>query len=238
VKGSAVTRTEQVYDNIRRDLLNGVHVPGQKLGLVNLADRFGVSQSVIREALTRLAEQHLVVASPQRGFRVREISVEDIADLTEVRVQIESLALNLAIERGDVEWEMSIVASHHALARIPLSADDSVLDEEWPIRHREFHSALLTGCGSPRLIAVTSALRDSAELYRRWYWALTDDHARDLAAEHRRLKELALARDAGAAVSLLAEHIKRAPCALIKYAEEHGMDGLETRCKKRSGGVL
>ena len=233
-----MTRTEQVYDNIRRDLLNGVHVPGQKLGLVNLADRFGVSQSVIREALTRLAEQHLVVASPQRGFRVREISVEDIADLTEVRVQIESLALNLAIERGGVEWEMSIVASHHALARIPLSVEDSVLDEEWPIRHREFHSALLTGCGSPRLIAVTSALRDSAELYRRWYWALTDDHARDLAAEHRRLKELALARDAGAAVSLLAEHIKRAPRALIKYAEEHGMDSLEARCKKRSGGVL
>lgn len=233
-----MTRTEQVYENIRRDLLNGVLAPGQKLGLVNLADRFGVSQSVVREALTRLSEQHLIVASPQRGFRVRELSVEDIADLTEVRVQIESLALKLAIERGDVEWEMSIVASHHALARIPLSPEGSVLDEEWPIRHREFHSALLMGCRSPRLIAVTSALRDSAELYRRWYWALTDHHTRDLAAEHRRLKELALARDVGAAVDLLAEHIKGAPCALIEYAEKHGMDGLEARCQARSDGAL
>jgi DNA-binding GntR family transcriptional regulator len=222
-----VTRTEHVYDDIRRDLLNGVLSPGEKLGLVTLAERFGVSQSVIREALTRLTEQDLVVATPQRGFRVRELSIADMADLTEVRVQIESLALNLAIERGDVEWEMAIVASHHALERTAVSGEDSVFNEAWPIRHREFHSALLVGCSSPRLVAVTSALRDSAELYRRWYWALTDDHTRDLAAEHRRLKELALARDADAAVSLLAEHIKGAPCALIAYAKEHGMDGLE-----------
>jgi DNA-binding GntR family transcriptional regulator len=222
-----MTRTEQVYDHIRRDLLNGVLSPGQKLGLVNLGDRFGVSQSVVREALTRLTEQDLVVASPQRGFRVRELSVADMADLTEVRVQIESLALNLAIERGDVEWEMSIVASHYALERTAVSAEDSVFNEDWPIRHREFHSALLVGCSSPRLVAVASALRDSAELYRRWYWALTDDHTRDLAAEHRRLKELALARDTDAAVGLLAEHIKGAPDALIAYAKEHGMDGLE-----------
>jgi len=222
-----MTRTEQVYDHIRRDLLNGVLSPGQKLGLVNLAERFGVSQSVIREALTRLAEQHLVVASPQRGFRVRELSVADMADLTEVRVQIESMALNLAIERGDVTWEMSVVASHHALERTSVTGENSELNEDWPIRHREFHSALLTGCNSDRLVAVASALRDSAELYRRWYWALTDDHTRDLAAEHRRLKELALARDADAAVSLLADHIKRAPEALIQYAREHDMDDLE-----------
>ena len=60
--------------------------------------------TVVREALTRLAEQGLAVATPQRGFRVRELSVDDIAGLTESRVQIESTALRLAIERGDVQW--------------------------------------------------------------------------------------------------------------------------------------
>jgi DNA-binding GntR family transcriptional regulator len=57
--------------------------------MVELAGRFGVSQSVVREALTRLGERGLVVASPQRGFRVRELSVADIAELTELRVEIE-----------------------------------------------------------------------------------------------------------------------------------------------------
>ena len=70
------TRTEQVYEVIRSELLNGGLRPGQKLKMVELTERFGVSQSVIREALTRLTEQGLLVATPQRGFRVRDLSIE------------------------------------------------------------------------------------------------------------------------------------------------------------------
>jgi DNA-binding GntR family transcriptional regulator len=55
---------------------------------------------------------------------------------------------------------------------------------------------------------------------------LTDDHQRDLATEHRQLKELALARDAGRAIEVLTEHIDRAPSLLIAYAREHGVDEL------------
>ena len=77
---------------LRSELLNGVLHPGQKLKMVELTERFGVSQSVVREALTRLTEQGLLVATPQRGFRVRDLSIEDIAELTETRIQIESLA--------------------------------------------------------------------------------------------------------------------------------------------------
>jgi DNA-binding GntR family transcriptional regulator len=76
---------------------------------------------------------------------------------------------------------------------------------------------------------VANSLRDSAELYRRWYWVLTDDHQRDLAREHRQLKELALARDAGRGIEILAEHIDRAPSLLIAYAREHGVDDLTAR---------
>ena len=85
--------------------------------MVELTERFGVSQSVVREALTRLTEQGLLVATPQRGFRVRDLSIEDIAELTETRVQIESLALRLAIERGDLQWETGILAAHYRLER-------------------------------------------------------------------------------------------------------------------------
>src|SRR6201982_4115719 len=118
------TRTEQVYEVIRSELLNGGLRPGQKLKMVELTGRFGVSQSVIREALTRLTEQELLVATPQRGFRVRGLSIEDIAELPETRIQIESLALRLAIERGDLEWETGILAAHHRLDRTPISRDD------------------------------------------------------------------------------------------------------------------
>ena len=220
------TRTEQVYDRLRSDLLNGILHPSQKLKMVELTERFGVSQSVVREALTRLTEQGLLVATPQRGFRVRDLSIEDIAELTETRIQVESIAVRLAVERGDLQWETGILAAHHRLERTPVTRDDGTVSEDWSGHHRDFHQALLTGCGNRRLESVASSLRDSAELYRRWYWVLTDDHQRDLAAEHRQLKELALARNADRAVEVLTDHIERAPSLLIAYARERGVDDL------------
>jgi DNA-binding GntR family transcriptional regulator len=220
------TRTEEVYEALRSELLNGLLAPDQKLRMVEISDRFGVSQSVVREALTRLAEQGLVVATPQRGFRVRDLSVKDITDLTEARVQIESVALRLSVKRGDVRWEMALLAAHHLLDRTPMVKEGQSVNEDWSCHHRDFHLALLSGCGNPRLEAVASSLRDSAELYRRWNWVLADDHQRDIAAEHRQLRELVLARDADGAVEALAEHIERAPRLLIAHAREHGVDKL------------
>jgi DNA-binding GntR family transcriptional regulator len=226
VSKSPVTRGEEVYDVLRAELLNGVLHPGDKLRMVELARRFSVSQSVVREALTRLAEQGLVISTPQRGFRVRELSVEDIIGLTESRVQIESMALRLAIERGDVRWETEIVAAHHVLERTPVVDADGRFCEPWAVVHRDFHRALTAGCGNARLQGVVLALRDGAELYRRWWWALADDRQRDLSAEHRQLKDLTLARDADAAIQCLTYHIKGAPERLVAYVREHGLDDL------------
>jgi len=226
VTTNPATRTEQVYEILRAELLNGGLHPGQKLKMVELTDRFGVSQSVVREALTRLTADGLLVATPQRGFRVRDLSIEDIAELTETRIQVESLALRLAVERGDLQWETGILAAHYRLERTPVTLADGTVSEDWSTSHRDFHQALLTGCGNRRLESVVNSLRDSAELYRRWYWVLTDDHQRDLAREHRQLRELALARDAGQAIEVLTEHIDRAPSLLIAYAREHGVDEL------------
>jgi DNA-binding GntR family transcriptional regulator len=188
--------------------------------------RFSMSQSVVREAPIRLAEQGLAVATPQRGHRVRTLSVKDIVGLTEARVAIEPVALRLAIERGDVLWETKIVAAHQLLERTRLVDDNGKYREEWGFRHRDFHQALTAGCNNARLQEVVLRLRDSAELYRRWWWALVADRQRDLAAEHRQLKDLTLARDADAAAEALADHIKRAPDQLFAYAYEHGLDDL------------
>ena len=128
----ANTRTEEVYDSLRSDLLNGTIAPGDKLKLVELATRFAVSQSVVREALTRLTEQGLVIATPQRGFRVRELSVRDIAELTEARIQIESITLQMAIERGDMRWETDVLTTHHILERTAVADAEGLFNEQWP----------------------------------------------------------------------------------------------------------
>ena len=223
------TRTEEVYAVLRSELLKGVFQPGQKLRAVELGERFGTSQSVIREALLRLTEQDLLVAEPQRGVRVRDLSIDDIAALTETRVLVESQAFRWSIARGDLAWETAVLGAHHKLEKTPVLAEDGSVNEEWAIRHTDFHTALLAGSGNPRLEGVAGALRDSSELYRRWYWVLTDDHQRDIPAEHRQLKDLALARDADGAVGVLVKHIERAPCQLIAYARERGLARLDDR---------
>jgi DNA-binding GntR family transcriptional regulator len=117
-----------------------------------------------------------------------------------------------------------VVAAHHTLERTPVADAGGGFNEGWSAAHRDFHQTLLAGCTSPRLEGIVASLRDGAELYRRWYWALTDDHARDIAGEHLRLRDLAVARDPEPAVAVLTEHIERAPRELIAYAREHGLD--------------
>jgi DNA-binding GntR family transcriptional regulator len=84
--------------------------------------------------------------------------VADIADLTELRVEIETVALRLAIERGDIQWETGVITALHILERTP------VADAEWVARHRDFHHALIARCNSLRLQEVVQGLRDGAEL--------------------------------------------------------------------------
>ncbi|MFJ4655181.1 GntR family transcriptional regulator [Nocardia sp. NPDC088792] len=223
-KSASASRTEEIFEQLRADVLNGRYVPGQRMKSAELAERFQVSLTVIREALTRLAEQDLLVANPQRGFSVRTLSIADLEDLTSVRIQFETAALRQSFERGDLAWETTVLGAHHTLERTPVVLPDGSFNETWPTIHRDFHRALLAGCGSPRLEAITISLRDSAELYRRWYYAMTDDHDRDIPQEHRDLKDFALARDIDAAIPLLSEHIERAPRRLIAYAAEHGLD--------------
>ena len=70
---------EDVYEALRADVLLGRRLPGARIQLRDLADEHGVSLSVVREAVTRLASEDLVVATPQRGFRVRSLSLDAFA---------------------------------------------------------------------------------------------------------------------------------------------------------------
>lgn len=214
VAGEKTTRGGMVHTLLREDIFQGVYGPGQRLRIVELAERFSVSQSVVREALTRLSEQGLVRAAPQQGFRVVTVSREDLDELTEARVELESLVLRRSVERGDLKWEAAVVAAHHHLGRINPVRPDGTLNSEWFAVHEEFHLTLLQGCGNARLLDAVAALRDAATLYRRWSIPVGQDTERDVAGEHRALVDAVLGRDADRAAELLAQHIDRTSQAL------------------------
>lgn len=209
-------RTARVYETLRADILAGRIAPGSRLGFANLVDRYECSIGALREALQRLSEQALVTAEPKRGFRVMDISPEDLRDLTEARCEIEVLALRYAIARGDLAWESTVVAAHHRLERTPMYVDDDPdrFTDDWVSAHAAFHQALLDGCSNTRILATATALRDSAELYRQWSAPQHDRH-RDIAAEHQAILNAAVVRDADLAGQLLTSHIQRTTDALL-----------------------
>jgi DNA-binding GntR family transcriptional regulator len=202
------TRTEQVYTQLRRDILNGDLRPGARLPFAELSERYGGSMSAIREGLQRLVEQGLVVSEPQLGFRVVSLSIADLADLTVARCEIEGLALRYAIESGDLAWESEIVAAAYALDHTPVDPTEPGLREEWVGAHRRFHTALIAACPNNRLRAIASTLRDAAELYRHWSRNADATSARDIGDEHRHIVDAVLARDVNEAVRLLEQHLR------------------------------
>lgn len=212
------TRAEAVYAQLRSSLLRGDHPPGSKLRISELAERYGVSPSVLREVLSRLSQQGLVVANPQRGFAVPELTTEGLQDLMVARVLVETTALRESVAEGDLDWESSVIGAHHSLQQTHQTDGGGHLTDTWARAHRRFHHVLLAGGRSQTLTDVATGLRDRSDLYVHWSRELARDETRDVAAEHRLITEKAIARDVEGAATALREHIERSASALIAYA--------------------
>jgi DNA-binding GntR family transcriptional regulator len=231
-QGGPRSLSRAVFADVRADILAGTYPPGARLSPKTIAAKADVSLSVVREALTRLAEQGLVDAEPQLGFSVVTLDLDDVRDISKLRVLIEGAAFRDAIEHADIEYETRVLASHHRLARTPQWKDEDrqSITEEWSRAHAQFHSALLSASPSPRLRDLAEGLRETAELYRRWSGTLSapsahgsapDQPPRDIPAEHQALMQAALDRDADLAVKLIGEHINKTTELLAHYVEDH-----------------
>lgn len=199
--------TSAVQERLRADILATRLLPGQKLHIAGLAKQFSVSLAAVREALSRLVADGLVQASDQRGFRVSPVSLADLADVTRTRIDIEGLALRRSIEFGDQAWLDAVEASHDRLRAVPYRYphEPGVHYEEWVVRHRVFHRALVNACGSHWLLGFRDVLHEQSERYRRL--SIRDARkARNVEAEHAAIVEAVLRRDADAAVDALAKH--------------------------------
>ena len=206
----AATRATGLYDQLRGDLLGGVLEPGSKLAIEALAERYCASATPLREALNRLVSDGLVERREQRGFVVAGISEQDLAEITQTRCWLESIALRESMAAHSTAWEEALVLAHHRLARTPRSLSDSRFEDnpEWEPLHRAFHRALISGCGSRWLLSFCEQLADQHHRYRR----LSAPRAfakREVKSEHQQLLEAALEGRADEAVALLCQHFER-----------------------------
>lgn len=204
------TQADLVHHRLRSEILSGRLLPGARIRMNEIAGVHDVSMGAVREALSRLAAELMVVAAAQRGYTVAALSIDELTDLTNTRIAIEQLCLRAAIEDGGLDWEASLLASHHRLQRLSEveSFDHCRINEDWLKAHNEFHSALVSGCRSAWLHKFRASLFLQTERYRRLSVPLrTVD--RDVAGEHQALCDAALARDAAGACGLLRAHLMK-----------------------------
>lgn len=201
------TLVESAYRALRRDIIEGRLAPGEKLRVEHLKDDYGVGAGTLREALSLLISDALVVSQEQRGFRVAPVSLEDFEDITQTRVMLECEALRQSITMGDDAWEADLVAAFHRLAKAEEKRIGSEVREEWEERNRIFHEVLIAACPSRWLKHFLSILYQQAERYRRMSLYL-QPIPRDIHIEHEALLHAAINREADKAAAILAEHIQ------------------------------
>ncbi|WP_347312140.1 GntR family transcriptional regulator [Defluviimonas sp. SAOS-178_SWC] len=201
------TRASRVAEDLRQSILRGDLAPGEKVNLDRLRTHFGISLSPLREAVSRLVTVGLVESEDQRGFRIAPVSVDDLAEVTRLRADFESLALGYAVELAEIDWESAVLGALHRLNRA--SRDPSATDSAREAAHSAFHLALIEGCGMPILVGFCRNLHDLNLRYRRLFGAGLDEN-RDMSAEHVAIAEAAaVRRDADAACVLLRRHVER-----------------------------
>lgn len=199
----APTRADWVDALLRAGILSGELAPGSRLVVADLADRYGVSPTPLREALRRLAAEGLVEWLPQRGARVATATRRDAEDLYELRLALEPVALGQSIAEADrAPAFVESVGDAHAAFRTAGPDLPAVL-----AAHHAFHAALMARCPNrPMLTAIDRYAQQSV----RFQMLATAGRAgrRDLDAEHADLLRAAVEGRAEDGSRVLTEHLR------------------------------
>ena len=220
----ARTLTSAVHARLRGDLIACRIRPGEKLPIALFSQRFKVSAAIVREALSRLVADGLVVAEDQRGFRASPLTLPDLHDLAETRIEIECLALRRSMARGDTVWRTGIRTAWKALrsSRHPPPEAPPAEHEAWSALHAGFHAALVGACGLDWLMRFRTTLYERSERYRRMS-RLVRGLSRDVQAEHEQIHRAVMDGDTDAAVRLLAAHLQRTADDIAAAARDQGL---------------
>lgn len=215
--GERVSLRERVAESLRAALVSGRMAPGTTYSIPALAEQFGVSATPVREAMLDLVNEGIVAPVPNKGFRVVELTDEELDQVTELRRLLEVPTvrdLAGAIDPAAVKRLRGIAAAVHDAAQ----RGDVVAYVE---SDRELHLALLGEAGNPRLVEMVGRLRDQSRLYGLEQLA-ADGVLVDSAAEHVRLIDALESGDRRAAEKVMAHHLDHVRGIWASRREERG----------------
>ena len=171
--------TQRAYGDLRRMIILGEIPPSKKLKIEDLRHKLNIGASPIREALSLLVSDQLVVRMDQRGFFSAEISRRNFQEILDLRTTLEEKALRLSVKNTNTSWEEEIVLSLHRLKRAEGQGLEKLEDQ-----HKAFHMQLISNCGAPLLLGYCSQLYDLNIRYRFVAAEKSSYSGRDIKSEH------------------------------------------------------
>jgi DNA-binding GntR family transcriptional regulator len=211
--GAVVTSTlrAEVSARIRRALLAGELRPGQRIKEVRLAEALGVSRPTLRESLQQLIHEGALVQVPYKGIHVAQPTTEELRDVAEVRMPLETMAaLRLARDPHGPAMDGVRDALREHLAAIE-SGDDLQID----ITHLELHKAIWDMASSPTLRKIWPLVGSQIQIALTVDQAVRRDPERD-AMLHRQLISVIEEGDEAAIVAEVEEHIRRSVDEVVR----------------------
>ena len=194
------------YEVIKNDIIFGVLPPLKKLKLLELKKKYITSVSTLREILSRLSGDGFVVSKEQKGFYVSAVSKSDLIEIANLRILIESHALEQSIKNSNPEWEGLLVSAHHKLKFYENEMLKNETDDRnnWKKYDSDFHQALVKNCGSINLIELHKLVFDK---YLRYQLLILSFRGPKSIEEHQKILDFTLNKNYEKAQSVLKKHI-------------------------------
>eukprot|EP01034_Spumella_vulgaris_P023016 gene23016-29204_t len=195
-------RSTQLREDIEEMIAVGTLTPGQHLDETELAARFDVSRTPIREALIQLASMGVVVIRPRRGAIVAELGPQQLVEMFEVMSELEATCGRLAARRMTVEEQQALLAAHQACKE----ALDAQEPDDYYYKNEAFHEAIYAGSHNQFLIEQARSLYRRLRPYRRLQLRVRNRLSNSY-AEHDGVVQAILGGDGEKAAELLREHV-------------------------------
>jgi DNA-binding GntR family transcriptional regulator len=189
-------------EQIEEMIAVGVFKPGQHLDETEMAARFGVSRTPIRETLIQLASMGLVVIRPRRGAIVAELGPQQLVEMFEVMSELESTCGRLAARRMTPEEQKALLAAHEA-CQAAMQAHEP---DDYYYKNEVFHEAIYAGSHNQFLIEQTRNLYRRLRPYRRLQLRVRDRLANSY-REHDGVVQAIVSGDGDLAARLLRDHV-------------------------------
>jgi DNA-binding GntR family transcriptional regulator len=197
-----VTLAESLRQQLEGAIAAGHLEPGSRLDEQEIAQRFGVSRTPVREAFRLMAANNLVELRGRQGATVRAIKAEALIEMFQVMAELEGLCARLAARRVSQAWGSEISAIHQ---RLVASGETGDIDVFYDV-NQEFHEAIYEASRNAFLADQTRRLRNQVAAYRRRVTRMPNRIA-DTVREHEAIMQAILAHDPDLAHSTMRDHV-------------------------------